>query len=75
VDGWFDFVKSGSGVVANGPTLSSRFAAAPRMPSERSVRRRMLGFEGIVMSQRVVTVTEVLCALDIQCPSRIYLNC
>ena len=38
----------------------------------------MLGIEVVVMSQRVVTVTEVLdghVALDIQCPDRIYLNC
>jgi hypothetical protein len=38
----------------------------------------MLGTEVVVMSQRVVTVTEVLdghVALDIQCPDRIYLNC
>jgi hypothetical protein len=37
----------------------------------------MLGTEVVVMSQRVVTVTEVLdghVALDIQCPDRIYLN-
>ena len=38
----------------------------------------MLGTEVVVMSQLVVTVTEVLdghVALDIQCPDRIYLNC
>jgi hypothetical protein len=38
----------------------------------------MLDAEVVVMSQRVVTVTEVLdghVALDIQCPDRIYLNC
>jgi hypothetical protein len=38
----------------------------------------MLGIEVVVMSQRVVTVTDVLdghVALDIQCPDRIYLNC
>jgi hypothetical protein len=38
----------------------------------------MLGTEVVVMSQRVVTVTEVLdghMGLDIQCADRIYLNC
>src|SRR4029079_10588261 len=55
-------------------------AAAPRMVqwARWCGRGCMLGTEVIVMSQRVVTVTEVLdghVALDIQCPDRIYLNC
>ena len=62
-------------MVANGPTLPSGVAAAPRMVqcARWCGGGCMLGTEVVVMSQRVVTVTEVLdghVALDIQCPDR-----
>ena len=78
--GWFDLVNGGRryGCERSDAVLRGRGRAANARWARWCGGGCMLGIEVVVMSQRVVTVTEVLdghVALDIQCPDRIYLNC
>jgi len=75
VGGWFDVVNSGCecGCERSDAALRGRGRAANGPVARWCGGGGMLGTEVVVMSQRVVTVTEVLdghVALDIQCPDR-----